>query len=85
MIGAEIQERGSPAPGLRDQVVEQAFRLGLLLLPCGASTVRFCPPLCLTKRQVEIGLALFEDTLTILTATREGQDGQNDNGNGHAI
>jgi 4-aminobutyrate aminotransferase len=59
MIGVEIHEGGLPAPALRDRLIELAFRRGLLLLPCGASTVRFCPPLCLTARQVEIGLELF--------------------------
>jgi 4-aminobutyrate aminotransferase len=83
MIGVEIQDQGNPAPGLRDQIVEQAFQIGLLLLPCGASTVRFCPPLCLTKRQVEIGLALFEDALNTLSATHAGQEGHNDHGNGN--
>ena len=39
---------GSPAPLLRDRIIELAFHRGLLLLPCGASTIRFCPPLCLT-------------------------------------
>jgi 4-aminobutyrate aminotransferase len=60
MIGAEIQsESGEPAPGLRDWLIDLAFHHGLLLLPCGPSTIRFCPPLCLTRRQVEIGLELL--------------------------
>ena len=40
-----------------------AFHRGLLLLPCGPSTVRFCPPLCLTARQVEIGLEILSATM----------------------
>jgi len=64
MIGAEIQNEGAPDPDLRDQIIEEAFQSGLLLLPCGLSTVRFCPPLCLTKRQVEIGIALFDAAVT---------------------
>ena len=65
MIGLEIQsETGEPAPGLRDWLIELAFQRGLLLLPCGPSTIRFCPPLCLTKRQVEIGLELIEATIS---------------------
>ncbi|WP_422931223.1 acetyl ornithine aminotransferase family protein [Singulisphaera sp. PoT] len=68
MIGAEIQSDGAPDPDLRNQVIEEAFRLGLLLLPCGPSTVRFSPPLCLTKRQVMIGLGLFEAALTAACA-----------------
>ncbi len=60
MIGVEIQsETGEPDPGLRDELIKMAFLRGLLLLPCGPSTVRFCPPLCLTARQVEIGLELI--------------------------
>ncbi len=60
MIGLEIQsESGEPAPGLRDWLIDLAFHHGLLLLPCGPSTIRFCPPLCLTRRQVEIGLRLL--------------------------
>jgi 4-aminobutyrate aminotransferase len=64
MVGVEIQQGGLPAPGLRDQVVDEAFRRGLLLLPCGTSTVRFCPPLCLSARQVQIGLTLFDGALS---------------------
>src|SRR3954447_1409826 len=64
MIGVEVQSDGAPHPDLRDRIVELAFRRGLLLLPCGPSTVRFCPPLCLTRRQVEIGLDLFDEALT---------------------
>lgn len=64
MIGVEIQdEKAQPAPHLRDAVIDNAFHRGLLLLPCGASTVRFCPPLCLSARQVEIGLSIFESAL----------------------
>jgi 4-aminobutyrate aminotransferase len=69
MIGVEIQADAAPDPELRDRIVELAFRRGLLLLPCGPSTIRFCPPLCLTRRQVEIGLELFEAALTEAEAT----------------
>jgi 4-aminobutyrate aminotransferase len=63
MIGVEVQDGGMPAPALRDAIIQEAFRHGLLLLPCGRSTVRFCPPLCLTGRQVGMGLELFEAAL----------------------
>jgi len=59
MIGMEVQWDGEPAPDLRDKIIDRAFHQGLLLLPCGVSTVRFCPPLCLTTRQVETGLRLL--------------------------
>jgi 4-aminobutyrate aminotransferase len=61
MVGMEMQdEAGNASPALRDRIIEAAFRRGLLLLPCGASTVRFCPPLCLTGRQVAIGLEILD-------------------------
>ena len=46
--GRDPGSGGQPAPRLRDRIIDLAFHAGLLLLPCGASTVRFCPPLCLT-------------------------------------
>jgi 4-aminobutyrate aminotransferase len=59
MVGMEVQTGGAPDPDLRDRIIDLAFHRGLLLLPCGASTVRFCPPLCLTARQVEIGVEIL--------------------------
>ncbi|MFO0891235.1 MAG: acetyl ornithine aminotransferase family protein [Isosphaeraceae bacterium] len=65
MIGMEIRDAsGAPAPALRDRIIDLAFHRGLLLLPCGASTVRFCPPLCLRPRQVEIGLELLDSAMS---------------------
>ena len=43
--------------------MEEAFKRGLLLLTCGASTIRFCPPLMLTEAQVDEGLTIFEAAL----------------------
>ena len=63
MVGMEVGRAGAADPALRDQIIELAFRRGLLLLPCGPSTVRFCPPLCLTARQVQIGLEIVGDVL----------------------
>jgi 4-aminobutyrate aminotransferase len=70
MIGMEVGSEGGPDPALRDQIIHAAFEKGLLLLPCGASTVRFCPPLCLTKRQVQIGLAIVAAALEECQAPR---------------
>jgi 4-aminobutyrate aminotransferase len=75
MIGMEIRdESGGPAPLLRDRIVDLAFHRGLLLLPCGASTIRFCPPLCLTPRQVEIGLGLLESAMTAAVAESQAME-----------
>ncbi len=71
MIGVEIQSEGEPDPDLRDRIVDRAFQHGLLLLPCGPSTVRFCPPLCLTARQVALGVEIFDKSLAEAEAENE--------------
>ncbi len=54
---------GHAAPGLKEQIIQAAFQRGLLLLGCGESALRFCPPLCLTAGQVETGLRILADAL----------------------
>jgi 4-aminobutyrate aminotransferase len=51
--------RPVPNPELRDALVQEAFRHGLLLLGCGESAIRFCPPLCITPAQVQVGLSVL--------------------------
>jgi 4-aminobutyrate aminotransferase len=63
MVGVEFVKDPAtrePAPHLALSIMEEAFRRGLLLLTCGASTIRFCPPLIITKAEVDEGLELFE-------------------------
>jgi 4-aminobutyrate aminotransferase len=68
MIGVEIQgDDARPDPAMRDRVVMEAFERGLLLLPCGPSTIRFSPPLCLSSRQVQTGLRLFGEAMESAT------------------
>jgi 4-aminobutyrate aminotransferase len=62
-------------PALRDRVIQSAFGRGLLLLPCGESAVRFCPPLCLTAEQVEVGLRLLDGVVEELTRTPRAASG----------
>ena len=54
---------GDPDPKGREAVVQAAFRRGLLLLGCGESGLRFCPPLCVTAEQVETCLRLLDEVL----------------------
>jgi 4-aminobutyrate aminotransferase len=56
-------DRETPDPALRDQVVHMAFRHGLLLLGAGESAVRFCPPLCITAEQVDATLHILGSVL----------------------
>ena len=58
-----LTEAGEPDPKGREAVIQAAFRRGLLLLGCGESGVRFCPPLCVTAEQVETCLRLSDEVL----------------------
>lgn len=58
-----VTEAGDPDPRRRDAVIQAAFLRGLLLLGCGESALRFCPPLCVTEDQVATCLGLLEEVL----------------------
>ncbi len=63
MIGVEFERNdGSHAPDakLRDRVMQKCFEKGLLLLSCGESTLRFCPPLIVAEEEVATAMRLFE-------------------------
>jgi 4-aminobutyrate aminotransferase len=59
----EARDRQTPDPVLREQIVQSAFQRGLLLLGCGESALRFCPPLCITAEQVETALGILGGVL----------------------
>lgn len=66
MLGIEfVKDRGTKEPhrALAHELMIQAFRRGLLILTCGASTVRLCPPLVLTTEQADEGLNILESAL----------------------
>jgi len=44
LTGVETEEEGATAPASLGGLIDLAFRRGLLLLCCGQSTIRFCPP-----------------------------------------
>src|SRR5262249_55243246 len=58
-----MQALDLPDPNTRDAVVMKAFEHGLLLLGCGETAIRFCPPLCVTTAQVDACLAILADVL----------------------
>jgi 4-aminobutyrate aminotransferase len=66
MIGAElVRDRGTkePASTERDEVVQLCFRRGLLLLGSGVNTLRFCPPLVVTKEQCDTAVGILDEVL----------------------
>jgi 4-aminobutyrate aminotransferase len=46
-----------------EAVLKGAYERGLLLLGCGASVVRFAPPLNISDELVDEALAMFEDAV----------------------
>ena len=66
MIGIELvedRESKTPAKKYCEKILHRAFHNGLILLSCGASTIRFMPPLLITKRDVDEALAILEASL----------------------
>lgn len=66
MIGIEIvKNKESKDYGIeeRQKVTCTALKKGLILLPCGKSSIRFAPPLIITKKEADEGLDIFENSL----------------------
>ena len=71
MIGVEIvkdPESRTPAPDLRNRIVDLAFNRGLLLLGCGETTVRLCPPLIVKQQEAAVALDILEECIAIASA-----------------
>jgi 4-aminobutyrate aminotransferase len=67
MIGVEFaQDDSKPDAKLRDAVMSKCFENGLLLLNCGESTIRFCPPLIVSREDVDSAVRIFDSVLAEL-------------------
>ncbi len=70
MIGIDIvQDRTTRLPDaeLRDQLIADCFKRGLLLLGCGVSVIRICPPLIVDRPTCETAVAILDDAFAALT------------------
>jgi 4-aminobutyrate aminotransferase len=66
MIGVEIVRdrfRREPFPELREKVLQEAFRRGLLLLGCGKSTIRLAPPLIIDAEDAATAVRLLDEAI----------------------
>ena len=66
MIGVELvtdKQTKERASAERDRVVELAFERGVLLLGCGANTIRIAPPLITTKEQADVAIDVMDECL----------------------
>jgi 4-aminobutyrate aminotransferase len=67
MIGVElVKDRKTKEKAIewREAVLERAFHKGLLLLGCGENTVRFMPPLIVTREQAELAVEILDEVLS---------------------
>jgi 4-aminobutyrate aminotransferase len=66
MIGTEIvrdQRTKERAADLRDKVVENAFRRGLLTLGSGENSIRMSPPLLIDEEQADAAIGIMEESI----------------------
>lgn len=67
MLGVEfVTDKASnkPAPELRDKVEVACFERGLVILGAGTNTIRWSPPLILTKENVDVAIEIFDQAIT---------------------
>jgi 4-aminobutyrate aminotransferase len=67
MVGVEfVEDRASmkPAPELRDRIESACFERGLIILGAGFNTIRWSPPLILTRENVDVALEIFDEAIT---------------------
>jgi 4-aminobutyrate aminotransferase len=73
MVATEfVRSRSDKTPNvkLKDRVLEEAFRRGLLLLPCGRSSIRYIPPLVIQEAEIDEGVEILDAAIT--AARRRG-------------
>lgn len=73
MIGVElVKDKATKerAPELRNEVVQGCYKRGLLVLGCGANTLRFMPPLNTPVDMADEALSIFEEVLAEAESSR---------------
>jgi 4-aminobutyrate aminotransferase len=73
MIGVELvrdRQTKERATDERNAVVVAAFSRGLLILGAGKNSIRFSPPLVLTREQADIAVKIFDEALSEVEGSR---------------
>ena len=73
MVGVELvrdRETKERATDERNAVVTAAFRRGLLILGAGENSIRFSPPLVLTRDESDTAISLFDQALAEVESAR---------------
>ena len=75
MVGVELvkdQRTKEPASHEAHEIVNQAFRKGLLLLSCGENVIRFSPPLIISSEEVDTAVEIFREVISQYEKKRKG-------------
>jgi 4-aminobutyrate aminotransferase len=48
---------------LRDRLVVEAYKRGLILLPCGKNSMRYIPPLIIKEHQIDAAVEILDESL----------------------
>jgi 4-aminobutyrate aminotransferase len=77
MIGIELvkdKATREPVPALRNRAATLAFERGLLILGCGETSLRLCPPLIVSEHEATVALDILEDALNAAEAEFQHAD-----------
>jgi 4-aminobutyrate aminotransferase len=67
MLGVEFVENKEtlkPAPELRDKIEYACYERGLIILGCGTNSIRWSPPLILSKENADVALEIFDEAIS---------------------
>jgi 4-aminobutyrate aminotransferase len=67
MIGVELvldKDTREPAQALRNRIETLCFEKGLLILGCGETSLRLCPPLIVSEDEATVALDILEEALS---------------------
>jgi 4-aminobutyrate aminotransferase len=68
MIGIELvkdKATREPATAVRNRVETLAFERGLMVLGCGETTLRLCPPLIVSEQEATVALDILEESIAL--------------------
>jgi 4-aminobutyrate aminotransferase len=65
-----VRDRTSKEPAVlfRDHVLEESYRRGLILLPCGKSTLRYIPPLIVRAEEIDEAIEILDAAIVAARA-----------------
>ncbi len=72
MIGIEFvkdKKTKQPAEKERDAIISYSFNNGLVMLPCGESSIRIIPPITISEKHLSEGLDILEASIRSVNAS----------------